>query len=78
VSDDQRAANRPTKPVSQLGPSSPEAEEAVLGSVLIDPELLSSLSSIITASDFYELRHGHIWQAMLALYNRGDQVDNRC
>jgi replicative DNA helicase len=76
VSDDQRAANRPTKPVSQLGPSSPEAEEAVLGSVLIDPELLSSLSSIITASDFYELRHGHIWQAMLALYNRGDQVDN--
>ncbi len=56
-------------------PCNLEAEEAVLGSALIDPDSISQFSDVVSASDFYWHPHGWLWQAMIDLVGRGMQVD---
>ncbi|MDQ7037172.1 MAG: replicative DNA helicase, partial [Anaerolineae bacterium] len=56
-------------------PFSQEAEEAVLGSVLLDPAQFISLTSFLKADDFFLLRHNYIWKAFERLNERGDSVD---
>jgi hypothetical protein len=56
-------------------PANPEAEQSVLGAILVTPEKLDQVVSIITPKDFYREDHGRIYQAMLDLYGRGDPVD---
>ncbi|MFQ3535570.1 MAG: replicative DNA helicase [Aggregatilineales bacterium] len=65
----------PKAPVAKHGPHSTESEEAVLGAVLICPEMLLELTSIVQPDDFYELKHRWIWEAMLAVSERGDDLD---
>lgn len=61
---------------SRLPPHSLEAEEAVLGSILIDPVTLDYASAHIGApGDFYLVKHQWIWEAMLALHKRHDPID---
>ncbi|PJF35619.1 MAG: replicative DNA helicase [Candidatus Thermofonsia Clade 1 bacterium] len=69
------SAQAPKKPEVKLGPHSIEAEEAVLGAVLIYPDVLLELTSILKPEDFYELKHRWIWEAMLALAERNDAID---
>jgi replicative DNA helicase len=59
----------------RLPPHNLEAEEAVLGSVLLDREVIGRVSGILEARDFYRERNGHIYQAMLELYDRHEPVD---
>jgi hypothetical protein len=63
-----------TAPVS-IPPHDREAEEATLGSVLIDPDCYPDLVSILDPADFYIRRHGWIWQAFGNLVRRGDPLD---
>lgn len=57
-------------------PHSVEAEEAVLGSVLINGEAMKMVSGFLTPADFYLVKHGWIFEAMLSLSARGDDIDN--
>jgi replicative DNA helicase len=66
--------NRPA--AGRLGPHSIEAEECVLGSVLINPEAISAVAEFLQPSDFFEVKHGWIWDAVLAVYARNEAVDN--
>lgn len=59
----------------RLGPHSIEAEEAVLGSVLINADSLSGLIEFLKPSDFFELKHQWVWEAMLTLNERSEVVD---
>ncbi len=59
----------------QLVPASPDAEQAVLGSVLIDPAAIVEIQPILKAEDFYNERNAWIYQAMLDLHGRHDAVD---
>jgi replicative DNA helicase len=59
----------------RLPPHNVEAEEAVLGSVMLDREVITVLAEIIEQRDFYRERNGTIYQAMLDLYNRHEPVD---
>ncbi len=59
----------------RLPPHNVEAEEAVLGSVLLDREVIGRVSGILEARDFYRERHGLIYQAMIELYDRHEPVD---
>src|ERR671929_2185844 len=59
----------------RLPPHNLEAEEAVLGSVLLDREVIGKVSGVLEARDFYRERNGHIYQAMLSLYDRHEPVD---
>jgi len=59
----------------RLPPHNLEAEEAVLGSVLLDREVIGRVSGILDARDFYRERNGQIYEAMMGLYDRHEPVD---
>ena len=56
-------------------PHNTEAEEAVLGSLLIDPEALFRVAPFLRADDFYLQKHGWIYQAILNLHERREPID---
>ena len=58
-----------------LPPRNVEAEEAVLGSVLIDREAIGKVAAFLRPEDFYRDRNGAVFAAMLALYDRREPVD---
>jgi hypothetical protein len=55
--------------------SNPEAEQSVLGAILVRPEVMGRVADVIEPTDFYREAHGRIFQAMLDLYGKGDPVD---
>ncbi len=60
---------------SQKIPYSQEAEEAVIGSVLVNPNVFIILVNFLKADDFFILRHQYIWEALIRLTDRGDAID---
>lgn len=64
----------PQEEITQV-PHNREAEEAVLGAVLINPEKYYDVSEIITAKDFYIHRHRWVWEAYGALHEKGQAID---
>lgn len=56
-------------------PHSYEAEGAVLGSILIDPEALFKIADKLTPDDFYKQAHGDIYEAMTHLFSEHEPVD---
>ena len=65
----------PETALERLPPHNVEAEEAVLGSVLLDREVIGRLASVLDARDFYRERNGLVYQAMVDLYDRHEPVD---
>ena len=61
--------------VEKLLPHDLEAEEAVLGSVLIDGECLTRLAPLLKEGDFYRERNQVCFDAAMALFRRGQAVD---
>src|SRR5688572_8342160 len=57
-------------------PFSQEAEEAVLGSILLDPPQFVALASFLKAEDFFMLRNTYIWKALERLNQRNDPIDH--
>jgi len=58
-----------------VAPYSEQAEQAVLGGILVDPEQYANVAGFLTAKDFYLLRHSHIWAALSRLADRRDPID---
>jgi len=56
-------------------PHNVEAEEAVLGSLLIDPEALFRVSPFLKGEDFYIQKNAWIYEAILALHERREPID---
>ena len=56
-------------------PNDTEAERAVLGSMLIDPETVSDVMEVITSEDFYNEKHKIVFRAMERLVEKADPVD---
>ena len=56
-------------------PFSAEAEQSVLGSILIDPECLTEITNIIRAEDFYLKEHTEIFAAMQKLFLQIRTID---
>ncbi|HEU0266000.1 MAG TPA: replicative DNA helicase [Candidatus Saccharimonadaceae bacterium] len=59
----------------KVPPQSLDAEMSLLGAVLIDDETLADAAEHVTAKDFYDKRHGHIFAAMMRLYERHKPID---
>lgn len=53
----------------------PEAEQSVLGAIMVRPEVLNQVPAKIEPADFYQEAHGRIFRAMLDLSGHGDPVD---
>lgn len=56
-------------------PCSIEAEQAVLGSILIDPACMDKVCGIIRKDDFHLQEHGEIFAAMLRMYRSSRNID---
>ena len=56
-------------------PHSPEAEQSVIGSMLLDRDAILTASEIITGDDFYTRQYGVLFNAMVDLFNEGQPVD---
>jgi replicative DNA helicase len=68
----QLASNLPTAPVP---PQNLEAEESVLGAMMLSPGAIGAVSEVVSAADFYRESHGTIFKAALGLYQKGEPVD---
>lgn len=60
---------------AKLPPQNVDAEVSLLGSILIEYEVITSVADKINGSDFYEKRHGIIYEHMLKLYEKHKPVD---
>jgi len=58
-----------------ITPQSLEAEQSVLGSILIDPESMIKISDLLKSDDFYLKSNGKVFAAMLSLFNKHDPID---
>ena len=61
--------------IKRVLPHSIEAEQSVIGSMLMDREAVIAASEIITGSDFYQQQYGIMFDAMVELFNEGKPVD---
>lgn len=61
--------------IGSIPPHNKEAEQSVLGSILIEKEAIIKVVDLIEGSDFYYDTHRLIYEAMLDLYNRHDPID---
>jgi len=58
-----------------LAPHDIQAEEATIGSVLVTPAALLEVLPFLRAEDFFIVRHGWIWEALVRLHERHDPID---
>ncbi len=68
----QLAEASPTAPVP---PQNLDAEESVLGAMMLSPGAIGAVSEVLSASDFYRASHASIYKAALDLYAKGEPVD---
>ena len=62
-------------PFAEVPPQNLEAEEAVLGAMLLSETAIGSVTEILDAADFYRGSHGTIYRTCLALWSKGEPVD---
>ena len=59
----------------RLLPHSVEAEESVIGALLIDPDTLPKITGIVAADDFYVTKNRWCFEACLALFDRSEAIN---
>lgn len=70
------AARAPSPiPMAYPTPQSIEAEQAVLGAMLLDRDAVTTAAEILSVDDFYYEPHRYIYEAILTLFNRGEPTD---
>jgi len=60
---------------SVVPPQNLEAEESVLGAMLLSPVAVGTVSEILDASSFYRESHAKMYRAALSLWSKGEPVD---
>lgn len=59
----------------RVPPQSLEAEKALLGSIMIRPEVMHDVNDIVSERSFYSDRHKLIWATMMELHGKGTPID---
>jgi replicative DNA helicase len=62
-------------PTAPVPPQNLDAEESVLGAMMLSPGAIGAVSEVLDAGDFYRESHAKIYRASLSLYARGEPVD---
>ena len=68
-------AGAPDRVSAIVPPQNLEAEESVLGAMLLSPTAVGTVSEILDASDFYRESHARMFLAALGLWAKGEPVD---
>ena len=71
----QTGAPRQPHPDRQIPPHNIEAEQAVLGGILLRPDALYDVLDLVRDTDFYLPAHGHIFAACCAMFQQGVPID---
>lgn len=62
--------------VTKIPPQNIEAEQSLLGSLLIDKEAIVKISEVLIADDFYKIdQHGSIYNAIQSLFEKREPID---
>ena len=61
--------------IDKLAPQSVEAEQSVLGSILIDADAILKVGDFLRPVDFYRAQHATIYEAMLSLHAQREPID---
>ena len=61
--------------VKRIMPNSLEAEQSVIGSMIMDKEAIMTAGEILIEEDFYHKQYGILFESMLDLFNAGEPVD---
>ena len=69
----RRRAARAAGP--RVPPNNLQAEESLLGAMLLSKDAIADAIQTCSASDFYKPAHGHIFEAIETLYGRGEPAD---
>lgn len=64
-----------TDTIAKLPPQNLEAEQSVLGSLLIDKEAIVRVADVVRPTDFYKDAHQKVFEAMLELYEKREPID---
>ena len=62
-------------PRVRVPPHSIDAEESLLGAMLLSEQAISAVTGVVTADDFYRPAHRHVFDAIQSLYAAGQGVD---
>ncbi|HLE14811.1 MAG TPA: replicative DNA helicase [Anaerolineales bacterium] len=73
--DERTITETKPSPGPQIVPHSREAEEAVIGAVLINPDAYYDVAQFLQPEDFYIIRHRWIWQAFTHLHEQRIPID---
>ena len=72
---DNRGQNTPQSPFMRQVPYSLEAEQAVIGAIILDGERLAQVTEIIKAEDFYVEKHKEIYAILQSMYLENRSID---
>ena len=61
--------------LKRVMPHSAEAEQSVIGAMLMDRDAITIASEILTTEDFYQKQYGILFEAMVELYTENSPVD---
>ena len=61
--------------IKRVLPHSIEAEQSVVGAMLMDKDAIMTASEIISGKDFYQTSYGIVFESMVELFNEGKPVD---
>ncbi len=71
----QQASKNKAAPSLKLPPHNIEAEQAVLGGVLINNDAMNQITDILSADDFYRDANKALYEGMVQLYNQSEPID---
>ena len=61
--------------IDKLAPQAVDAEQSLLGSILIDADAILKVADFLHAPDFYRQQHADIYESMLALHGQREPID---
>ena len=61
--------------IKRVMPHSVEAEQSVVGAMLMDKDAIMTAAEIVSGADFYQSAYGVIFDSMVELFNEGKPVD---
>lgn len=64
-----------TNDLLKVPPQNIEAEESLLGAILLDKDAIIKIADIVRGDDFYKEKHGIIFETMIELYAKREPID---
>ena len=74
-SDEARLSDRTLS--DRMPPQDMEAEQCVLGAMLMSKDAIADVVEVLRGADFYRPAHEQVYHAIIDLYGRGEPADAR-